>query len=89
MITAPLKPTCQLQPNRVFPNRGISFKDVAKDVDAFTGTTYASVSFGPCVCPSTVTCGVTACETDLQCEGFGDGLCVDDFCTDQCGRCSP
>ena len=78
---------CQLQPNVVFPNRPIDFNDIAADVEAFVGTpTYAERNDGPCLCPSSVTCGTTACATDLQC---GDGLCVRSFCGDECGRCSP
>ena len=75
----------------MFPDRGINFKDVARDVDAFSiPAVYANVEDGPCVCPSTVNCGTDACEIDLDCEGPpGDGLCVDGFCTDKCGRCSP
>ena len=89
-ITAPLKATCQLQPNIVFPDRGISFKDIAKDVNAFAlPAAYADVEHGPCTCPSTVTCGADACTTDLDCEGVTDGLCVADFCADKCGRCTP
>ena len=85
-ITAPLKATCQLQPNVVFPKRRIDFKDIARDVDAFVGTPYAASTYGPCPCPSAVTCGATACINDLDC---GTGLCVDGFCGDECGRCTP
>ena len=42
-----------------------------------------------CVCPPAVTCGVTPYVNDLGCVGFGDGLCVDGFCADKCGRCTP
>jgi len=84
--TAPIKAMAQLQPNCVFPDRAIDFRDVAADVEAFLGTPYASVYRGPCTCPSTITCGATPCTTDLQC---GDGLCLNDFCTDPCARCTP
>jgi len=87
--TAPIKAVAQLQPNCVFPERAIDFRDIATDVQAFLGVSYASSNFGPCTCPSSVTCGVTACSNDLNCVGFGDGLCVDGFCTDPCGRCTP
>ncbi len=87
---APIKAVAQLQPNSVFPDRALDFKDIAADVTAFVGTpTYAESNDGPCACPSTVTCGVTACANDLGCVGFGDGLCVNGFCTDACGRCTP
>ena len=33
-----------------------------------------------------VTCGAAPCTNGLQC---GTGLCIDGFCTDACGRCSP
>jgi len=85
-ITAPLKSTCQLQPNTVFPERAIDFKDIATDVGAFTGTAYSAVNFGPCLCPSAVTCGAAGCASDVQC---GTGLCVGGFCGDECGRCTP
>jgi len=84
---APIKAVAQLQPNVVFPNRPIDFKDIAADVAAFVGTaTYADINDGPCTCPSVVTCGMTACGSDLACSG---GLCVDGFCADACGRCTP
>jgi len=84
--SAPIKAVAQLQPNCVFPDRAIDFRDIAADVEAFLGTPYASTSYGPCTCPSAVTCGATPCTSDLQC---GDGLCVSDFCTDPCARCTP
>ena len=86
--TAPIKARAQLQPNVVFPQRPIDFKDIAADVSAFVGAAYENLNgmFGPCTCPSTVTCGATGCTNDTQCPG---GFCIDDFCTDACGRCSP
>jgi len=85
---APSKALAQLIPNVVFPDRTIDFKDIAADVSAFAGTAYADLDAvsGPCVCPSSVNCGVTACVNDLQCAG---GYCVAGFCTDACGRCAP
>jgi len=69
--------------------RPIEFRDIATDVQAFLGVTYASVNPGPCSCPPAVTCGATSCVSDLDCHGFGDGLCADRFCADACGRCTP
>jgi len=83
---APIKAVAQLQPNCVFPDRAIDFRDIAADVQAFLSTPYASSYYGPCTCPSGVTCGVTACTSDLACGG---GLCVEGFCRDECGRCTP
>jgi len=84
---APIKAVVQLQPNVVFPSRSIDFRDIAADVSAFLGALYSESEFGPCTCPPAVTCGTTPCTTDLQCLGAGDGLCVDNFCRDKCGRC--
>jgi len=86
--SAPAKARAQQQPNVAIPDRPIDFKDIAADVSAFVGTAYADVSGieGPCACPPTVTCGVTSCSSDLAC---GSGFCIDGFCTDACGRCTP
>ncbi len=66
-ITAPLKSTCQLQPNVVFPLRAIDFKDIASDVTAFVGNPkYWVFHHGPCPCPSSVPCGATACTNDCS-----------------------
>ena len=86
---APIKAHCQLQPNTVYPDRPIDFKDIAADVQAFLGVSYADVYSGSCPCPPSVTCGATPCTNERDCIGFGDGLCVDGFCADECGRCSP
>jgi len=83
---APIKAVAQLQPNVVFPNRSVDFKDISADVSAFVGVPFPSLFPGPCVCPPVVTCGITACANDLQCPG---GLCVGGFCADACGRCAP
>jgi len=83
---APIKAVAQLQPNVAFPTRVVDFRDIAAGVQAFLGQPYAATSFGPCVCPSSVTCHATPCGNDLAC---GSGLCVDEFCTDECGRCTP
>ncbi len=86
--TAPIKAFAQLQPNTALPTRPVDFKDIAADVSAFTGTAYADLNgiSGPCACPSAVTCRATACANDTQCSS---GYCIDGFCTDACGRCSP
>ncbi len=85
---AVIKAQAQLQPNVVFPNRTVDFRDIAADVRAFVGEAYVEGDgiTGPCPCPSAVTCSATACGNDLDCV---DGFCVDGFCTDACGRCSP
>jgi len=86
--TAPIKAYAQLQPNVVFPDRWVDFKDIASDVAAFIGMSYvdSNLAFGPCACPSSVTCGATPCGGDAPCR---PGYCVDGFCTDPCGRCTP
>ena len=86
--SAPIKACAQLQPNVVMPVRPVDFKDIAMDVQAFLDVPYATLEgmSGGCACPSSVTCGATACDNDLDC---GNGFCIDDFCTDACGRCSP
>jgi len=88
---APIKAVAQLQPNCVFPDRAVDFRDIAADVQAFLGVTIVEAEFGPCLCPSSVTCGTTPCSTDLNCNGVtpSGGLCVGGFCTDPCGRCTP
>ncbi len=85
---APIKSVAQLQPNVVSPMNAVDFKDIATVVQAFLGTSYASVNsiLGPCTCPSNIICGNNACANDVQC---GTGFCIDGFCTDRCGRCTP
>jgi len=78
------KTRTQLQPNRVNPTESVDFRDISVDVAAFLDGVYGFV--GPCVCPSSVVCGVTSCGVDADC---GSGLCLGGFCTDACGRCSP
>jgi len=84
--SAPVKALAQIQPNVVFPSRPIDFRDISAAIEAFLGVAYADVYSGPCDCPSQVTCGVTSCSQDADCTG---GLCIDSFCADICGRCSP
>ncbi len=86
--TAPIKAHTQLLPNVVFPDRSVDFRDISAAVSSFSGTPYSETLgvLGPCTCPSLVPCGVTACVNDTQC---GEGFCVDEFCTDACGRCTP
>ncbi len=85
---APIKARVQQQPNTPFVARPIDFKDINFVVRAFLGEAYANVPgiTGPCPCPSTVTCGATACTTNTVCNG---GLCVDGFCRDACQHCTP
>lgn len=85
-VDAPIKSVAQLQPNVVYPNRPIDFKDIATDVEAFLDVGYAESNHGPCACPAAVPCHVTPCTTDSVCDG---GLCVGGFCADACGRCAP
>jgi hypothetical protein len=86
--TAPSKVYVQLVPNVVRPDRPVDFREIAAAVEAFAGTPFANVNHitGPCACPSSVVCGVTACAADTQCSG---GYCIEGFCTDSCGRCTP
>jgi len=86
--SAVIKAQAQLQPNVVFPDRAVDFKDIATAVRAFVGEAYGDGDgiTGPCPCPPSVTCGATACGGDLECP---DGFCIGGFCTDACGRCSP
>jgi len=87
---APIKAAVEVQPNRINMNNLVNFSTIAAHVDAFLGTPYENEGFvsGPCTCPSSVTCGATACFSDVQCNS-GTGFCVDSYCTDACGRCSP
>jgi len=82
--SAPIKARAQLQPNTPIPSRAVDFKDIAAAVASFVGEPYAY--FGPCTCPSSVACGAIPCNADLGC---GNGYCLDGFCTDPCGRCTP
>jgi len=86
--SAPIKALAQLQPNVVFPQYAISFKDISVDVAAFVGSAFTDLNemTGPCGCPSVVKCRSSGCLSDVHCP---DGYCIDGFCTDACGRCTP
>jgi len=86
--SAPSKTRSQLLPNVVRPDRAVSFRDISGAVTAFLGVPYEDLGdiTGPCTCPSSVTCEATACASDLECSS---GFCIDGFCTDACGRCTP
>jgi len=86
--TALSKVYIQLVPNVVLPERAVNFKDIAADVTAFLGTPFVDLHeiTGPCTCPSGAVCGATPCASDTECSG---GFCIEGFCTDACGRCSP
>jgi hypothetical protein len=68
---APSKAFAQLQPNLPELNSDVSALDIAAGVNAYKGFAYPFS--GPCVCPSTVTCGATPCNTPAACNG---GMCV-------------
>ncbi|MEK7755757.1 MAG: hypothetical protein AAB385_00930, partial [Planctomycetota bacterium] len=62
-------------------NANVNALDIVAVVDAVRGLKYAFS--GPCVCPSTVTCGSTTppagtpCTGPTQCAGLGAGsMCV-------------
>jgi hypothetical protein len=86
---APLKSVAQLQPNVVFPDRPVDFRDISVIVQAFLGSSYVDMTFtnGTCACPSAVICGAAACASSLDCAA-GE-LCVNGSCADACGRCRP
>jgi hypothetical protein len=65
------KAFAQLQPNLPDLNSDVNALDIVAGVDAFKGSAYPFS--GPCVCPSTVTCGATPCSTPAPCNG---GTCV-------------
>jgi len=87
-LSAPIKAAAQLQPNVVDPMDPVNFKDIAAAVSAFLGAPFDELLgiTGPCDCPSSVTCGATACQTHADC---GAGLCIEQWCRDACGRCAP
>lgn len=79
------KSRAQLVPNVARPALSIDFNDISAAVSAFLGEPYPNS--GPCTCPSSVTCGAAACTSDGDCAA--GGLCIDNACTDACGRCTP
>jgi len=85
---APIKAIVQLVPNVVGPDGSVSFRDINADVQSFLGGSYLDIVTDAqvCDCPSSVTCGATACAIDADCPG---GFCVMGFCADACKRCSP
>jgi len=83
--TALSKARAQLLPNVVRPSLPIDFNDISAAVSAFLGGPYPNS--GPCTCPSSVACGATACTSEGDCTA--GGLCIDNACTDACGRCTP
>lgn len=81
---APIVVRAMLRGNLPPVGKDVNFTDIGKAVDAFKSLAYDEI--GPCTCPSVVTCESTPCSTQDPCPD--DGLCVDVFCTDPCGRCS-
>ncbi len=73
---APVKAISQLQPNLPELNGDINAIDVLTVVAAVKQLAYAYS--GPCPCPSTVTCGSTACTSPTPCvTAYGAGaMCV-------------
>ncbi len=71
LLGAPVKAIAQIQPNVPELNADISALDIVAVVDAVKQLAYAYG--GPCPCPSTVTCNLTACGGPESCVG---GLCV-------------
>ncbi len=65
------KTWAQLQPNVPDLNGDVNALDILAGVNAFKRLAYPFT--GPCVCPSTVTCGTTPCNTSAPCGG---GMCV-------------
>ncbi len=77
------KARTQLRPNVPRVTLPVDFKDISDLVQAFLGQSYHYE--GPCVCPSAIICGETACLSDLDCFG---GVCFEGFCRDVCARCA-
>jgi hypothetical protein len=72
-----VKAITQLQPNLPELNANVNALDIAAVVDGVKKVRYAFS--GPCVCPSTVTCGVTSCPSGAApcVEAYGAGaMCV-------------
>jgi hypothetical protein len=77
---APSKVIAQVQPNFPDPNSDFNAIDVVTVVDNVRGFGYTYS--GPCVCPSTVPCNVTACAGASACIGpYGAGATCIKTCT--------
>jgi len=68
---APNKPAAQLQPNLVDVHGDVDGLDITAVIDSFVGKHYPYA--GPCSCPPSVPCDVTACTSNSACGG---GLCI-------------
>jgi hypothetical protein len=99
LLGAPIKAIAQLQPNLPELNANVNALDIAAVVDAVRQIRYPFS--GPCVCPSAVTCGSTACtNSDVCVTAFGTGATCVKTCTSgpkigepciyayQCGSCA-
>jgi len=92
------KAFAQLQPNVPNLNADADALDIAETVNAFKGFAYPYG--GPCRCPSQVTCGVTPCSSQSQCNQVPGGFFCVQTCTSgprigqpcnnnkQCGKCT-
>jgi hypothetical protein len=77
---SPPKVISQVQPNFPDPNADINAIDIVTVVDNQRGFGYTYS--GPCVCPSTVPCNVTACAGASACTGlYGAGATCIKTCT--------
>ncbi len=84
------KAATQFQPGVVRPANPVSFRDINAVIQSFLGfDSYLEIvpDAQTCTCPSAVTCGTEPCTFDASCAG--DNICIDNFCMDPCGRCSP
>lgn len=71
IANAPSKSRTLVQPNLPGLLMDVGGLDIGAVVDAFKGLAYPFS--GPCVCPSTVTCGATSCTSAAHCS---NGMCV-------------
>jgi hypothetical protein len=77
---APPKIIAQIQPNFPDPNGDLGALDIAAVVDNVKNLAYPFS--GPCACPSTVPCGVTACPGTPSCVTlYGAGATCVKTCT--------
>jgi len=78
---SPTKPISQLQPNLPEWNADVSALDIVAVVDGVRELAYAYS--GPCVCPSEVRCGGSACVTPYTCvTELGPGATCVKTCND-------